>query len=86
MPFSDEVTYLGADSRPNVVRGAENHFCRKDGIDLESSENGCAACGLHRGIAARTPFDREQDRFFPLALVENFSLEPVAERALMCCR
>ena len=46
--------------------------------DFKRREDCITASGLHGGVAACTPFDREQGRFFPLPLVENILFKSIA--------
>ena len=81
MPLLGEAPHFGADRRPHLVGGAEDHLAREDRIDVKRGADGGAACGLMCGVAARGPFDSEQNCFFPRALIEHVDFQFLA-----CCR
>lgn len=80
VPLHGEAPHLGADRRPHLVGSAEDHLAREDRIDVKRDADGGAACGLMCGVAARGPFDSEQDCLFPRTLIEHVGLQFLA-----CC-
>ena len=75
VPPLGKVPHIGADRDPYLFGRAEDHLARKDRIDFRSCNDGGAARDLMYGVAARGPFDSEQDCLFPRTLIEHVGLQ-----------
>lgn len=80
VPTADEAQDVRADDVPHIVRRAEDHFSRKDRIDIKGSQDGNATGRYVLPIPARCAFDREQNRLSPRALIEHLLFQPFARR------